>query len=66
SDLQEINSQNCISLEQCLQINQEHFQEKKKENLRKKIENSEEIDDKDVMEYGESIRLTTKIVKSEE
>lgn len=66
SVLKEINQQNCISLEQCLLINQEHFQEKKKQNLRKKIESSEEIDDKDVMEYGESIRLTTKIVKSEE
>ncbi|HKM30382.1 MAG TPA: toprim domain-containing protein, partial [Bacilli bacterium] len=63
--LQKINSDNLISLEECLQVNIEFFNEKIQEKLRESFKD-DEIDDKKAMEFINSKRITTKIVKKEE
>lgn len=63
--LHDTNYSNVIPLDDCLQINIEFRNEKLQEKLREAFKNNE-IDDKAAIDFIESKRITTKIVKSEE
>jgi len=63
--LQEINEHNIITLDECLQINLEFRNEKIQEKLKEAFKNNG-IDDKGIIDFIESKKITTKIVKSEE